>query len=229
MRYLSRTLDYGIQIHSSNGDITAFSDSDWAGDVDYRRSTTAVCAYHGRNLISWCVKKQTVVGRLSTEAEYRSLAQAATEVAWLTSMLAELKIMKRHTPVIWVDNMSAIALASNLVLHARTKHIELDMHFVCDKVLNKELELRHVPTADQIANIFTKPLSHQPFVKLTERLGIVSLASLRLRGRVRGECKADQAITCNVKMVDNCQTYQAGTCDVKRVDEQCESAMQCSA
>ena len=66
--------------------------------------------------------------------------------------------------MIWVENTSVIALASNPVLHARTKHIELDMHFVRDKVLNQEIELRHVPTADQIADIFIKPLSHQPFV-----------------------------------------------------------------
>ncbi|XP_042041318.1 uncharacterized mitochondrial protein AtMg00810-like [Salvia splendens] len=203
LRYLSGTLDYEIQLHISNGDISAFSDSDWAADVDDRRSTTGVHAYHGRNLISWCVKKQTVVERSSTEAEYRSLAQAASEVAWLTSLLNELRIKKRDAPVIWVDNLSAIALASNPVLHARTKHIELDMHFVRDKVLNNELELRHVPTKDQIADIFTKPLSHQSFVKLRERLGLVSLASLGLRGRVRSGCRNDQVKISLINQADD--------------------------
>ena len=185
LRYLSGTLDFGVQIQRSRGGISAFSDSDWAADLDDRRSTTGLCTYFGRNLISWCVKKQTVVARSSTEAEYRSLAQAASEVSWLSSLLGELNIQKRESPVIWVDNMSAIALASNPVLHARTKHIELDIHFVRDKVLAKEIELRHVPKKDQIADIFTKPLSQQSFAKLRERLGLVSLASLRLKGRVR--------------------------------------------
>ncbi|XP_042035341.1 uncharacterized mitochondrial protein AtMg00810-like [Salvia splendens] len=80
LRYLSGTLDHGIQIRKSTSDISAFSDSDWASDLDDRRSTTGVCAYHGRNLVSWCVKKQTVVARSSTETEYKSLTQAAAEV-----------------------------------------------------------------------------------------------------------------------------------------------------
>lgn len=110
-------------------------------------------------------------------------------MTWLNSLLGEMKVQKKCDPVIWVDNLSAIALASNPVLHARTKHIELDVHFVRDKVLAKEIELRHVPTLDQIAHISTKPLSQQSFVKLRERLGVVSLASLGLRGRVREPCE----------------------------------------
>lgn len=123
-------------------------------------------------------KKQIVVARSSTEAEYRSLALAASTVTWLNSLRSELKIQKRSDSVIWVDNMSAITLSSNPVLHARTKHIELDIHFVRDKVLAKEIELRHVPTSGSIADIFTKPLSRQSFVKLRAKLGVPSLAFL---------------------------------------------------
>ena len=78
LRYLSGTIDYGIQITKSSGIISAFSDSDWATDLDDRRSTSGYCTYFGRNLISWCVKKQNVVARSSIEAEYRSLVQAAS-------------------------------------------------------------------------------------------------------------------------------------------------------
>ena len=141
-----------------------------------------------------------MVARSSTEAEYRSLALAASEVAWLNSLLGELKIKENASPGIWVDNMSAIALASNPVMHARTKHIELDIHFVRDKVLNKEMEHKHVPTADQIADIFTKPLSKQSFVKLRNKLGIVSLASLGLRGGVREACKTQSEEACNIQL-----------------------------
>ena len=165
--------------------ISAFSDSDWAADLEDRRSISGLCTYFGRNLISWCVKKQGVVARSSTKAEYRSLAMASSEVAWVCSLLSELKIKRSSSPVIWVDNLSAIALASNPVMHARTKHIKLDIHFVRDKVFGKEIELRHVPSADQIPDIFTKPLCRQSFVRLRERLGLVSLASLGLRGCVR--------------------------------------------
>lgn len=70
LRYLSGTIDFGIQIRKSNGEISAFSDSDWAADLDDRRSTSGLCAFYGRNLISWCVKKQNVVARSSTGAEY---------------------------------------------------------------------------------------------------------------------------------------------------------------
>lgn len=92
------------------------------------------------------MKKQAVLARSSTDAEYGSLALTASKVTWLNSILGELKIQKKGNTVIWVDNLSAIALASNPVLHAWTKHIELDIHFVRDKVLAKEIELRHVPT-----------------------------------------------------------------------------------
>lgn len=85
----------------------------------------------------------------------------------------------------WVDNISTISLASNPVLHARTKHIELDIHFVRDKVQAKLIELRHVPSVDQIADILTKPLGNQFFSKLRNKLGVISLSSLELRGSVK--------------------------------------------
>ena len=113
------------------------------------------------------------------------MSQAASKVTWL-NYLTELKIKKVGCSVIWVDNLSAIALASNPVLHARTKHIELDVHFVRDKVLANEVDLWHVPSSDQIADILTKPLSHQLYVRLRNKLCVVSQSTLGLRGHVSG-------------------------------------------
>ena len=96
--------------------------------------------------------------------------------------------------MIWVDNLSAIALASNPVLHARTKHIELDVHFVRDKVLAKEIELRHVPNLDQIADILTKPLSSQSYVRLRNKLGVVERSTLGLRGDIRSVSRKDHRV-----------------------------------
>ena len=209
LRYLAGTLDFGIHVKKAVGDIIAFSDSDWASDVDDRRSTTGYCTYYRSNLISWCAKKQSVVSRSSTEVEYRSLAHVASEITWMQSLLSELRIESKNIPTVWVDNLSAIALASNPVLHARTKHIEIDVHFVRDKVIRKELDIRHVPSTDQIADIFTKPLSLQFFSKLRNKLGVCSLTLLELREDVKmsnayvckyeiSTGKQEEDVTCNI-------------------------------
>ncbi|XP_047949460.1 secreted RxLR effector protein 161-like [Salvia hispanica] len=146
LRYLAGSSDYGLHILPSSFSLTGFSDSDWGADLDDRRSITGYCVYFGKTLISWCSKKQTVVSRSSTEAEYRSLAQVTCELSWLKSLHEELKIKYLKPPTVWVDNISTISLASNPVLHSRTKQIELDVHFVRDKVHGGEIDLRHVPT-----------------------------------------------------------------------------------
>ncbi|KAL6348536.1 hypothetical protein AAG906_013156 [Vitis piasezkii] len=110
----------------------------------------------GRNLVSWSSKKQHVVSRSSTEAEYHSMALAIAEVYWLRMLFKELAIGLIHIPTIWCDNIGAIALASNPVFHARTKHVEIDYHFIREKVCNHDIQVQHISTVDQIANVFTK-------------------------------------------------------------------------
>ena len=112
--------------------------------------------YLGPNLVSWSSKKQAVVSKSSTEAEYRSLAHAASEVPWIQSLLGELNIKLSSTPMMWCDNQEAIALAYNPVYHAKTKHVELDIHFIRDKVTAKEIEVCFVPSQDQTADVLTK-------------------------------------------------------------------------
>ena len=102
-----------------------------------RRSTSGFFVYLGDSLISWFSKKQVVVSRSSVESEYRGLANTAAELTWVRSLLQELRIALSSLSVIWCDSVNAAALASNPVFHARTKHIEIDAHFIRDQVLAK--------------------------------------------------------------------------------------------
>lgn len=113
----------------------------------------------GENLISWSARKQATVSRSSTEAEYKAVANATTEVMWIQILLHELGIAAPRAAKLWCDNIGAKYLSSNPVFHARTKHIEVDFHFVRERVARKLLEIDYISTKDQIADGFTKPLS----------------------------------------------------------------------
>jgi hypothetical protein len=156
--------------------LTAYCDSDWAGCIDDIRSTTGFVVFLGSNLISWCAKKQTVVSRSSTEAEYRALAITTAKVYWLRLLFYEIQFHLSCAPTIWCDNVSALALAlaSIPVYHARTKHIEIDYYFVREKVLHQDIILKFISTHDQIADIFTKGLSLTRFLQLRSKLMVVS-------------------------------------------------------
>ena len=108
------------------------------------------------------------------------------EITWLVSLLKELRVeMQGSPPVVWCDNLTTVQLAANPVLHARTKHLELDLYFVWEKVLQKLIEVKHVPTLDQAADVLTKPISSQKFPDLRFKLNVKSLSTLSLRGAIR--------------------------------------------
>lgn len=114
------------------------------------------------------------MSRSSTKAEYHSLASTIAELCWFKSLFSKLHLVLPSTPLVYCDNLRAISLAWNPVLHARTKHVELDLHFVRDKVISGELRLQHVPTIDQIADCLTKPLSLARFQLLRDKLTMFS-------------------------------------------------------
>ncbi|KAH9761225.1 hypothetical protein KPL70_000416 [Citrus sinensis] len=147
-----------------------YSNSDWAFNRDDKKSVAGYAVYLGPNLVSWSSKKQAVVSRSSTKAEYRALAHATSEVIWIQSLLQELQIKLSTTPMMWCDNQGAIALAYNPVYHAKTKHVELDIHFIRDKVAAKSIEVSYVPSDDQSADILTKALSFKQFDYLRHKL-----------------------------------------------------------
>jgi hypothetical protein len=134
LRYLKGTIDFGLHYTPGSLHLSGFCDSDWAGNPDDRRSTTGFGIFLGSNLISWSAKKQHVVSHSSTEAEYRAMALATLELYWLCMLFQELQVSLPSPPTIWCDNSGALSIASNPVSHAHTKHIEVDIHFIREKV-----------------------------------------------------------------------------------------------
>ncbi|XP_020698693.1 uncharacterized protein LOC110111254 [Dendrobium catenatum] len=165
----------GLPITAGSLNLTAFTDADWAGDKTDRKSTTGFCVFIGSTLVFWATKKQSTIARSSTEAEYRALTSLATELIWLRRLLKEFHVEHSSPVPIFCDNISAISLAHNPVFHARTKHIEIDHHFIRECVNNGTVVIHHVSTNDQIADIFTKPLSTSKFCDFRHKLTLQNL------------------------------------------------------
>ena len=183
LRYIKGTLHFGISFTPGPLTFTVFSDADWTGDPTNRRSTTRLLVFLGPNPISWSAKKQSTMSRSSLEAEYRALATTIAKLSWLRTLFKELHIFLTHVPVIWCDNVSAIALSANPIFHSHTKHLEVDYHFTHEKVLHKQLQIGFVLVRDNFANIFTKSLPAPLFHVHRSKL-LVDSSPISLRGDV---------------------------------------------
>ncbi|KAE8692104.1 hypothetical protein F3Y22_tig00110860pilonHSYRG00117 [Hibiscus syriacus] len=163
--YLRGILETGIWFSTQAQKLVvlnAFSNSDWGGDTDDRRSISGYCVYNGNHLLAWSSKKQHTISRSTAEADYKSLAYVTSEVVWIKVVLYEMKIVLSEEPKVWCDNINTVAMAVNPILHTKSKHIELYLHFVREKVATHEVQINYVPTSSHVADILTKPL---PLVK----------------------------------------------------------------
>ncbi|CAN0920957.1 Retrovirus-related Pol polyprotein from transposon RE2 [Linum grandiflorum] len=173
LRYLNGTLDHALHYTPTKADrLVAFSDAGWVSDSDDSRSQYGYAIYHGSNLISWTSRKQLVVARSSTEAEYRSLAYTAAELIWLHHLLQELHNPLPESPLLFCDNAGAIFMSKNPVISTRSKHIALDFHFIREQVEQGTLQISYLSTTDQIADIFTKALSRSRLHDLRLKLQV---------------------------------------------------------
>ena len=176
VRYLKASLGRGLFFsRSSEVQILGFSDADWGGCVDTRKSISEYCFFLGHSLISWKSKKQSTVSRSSAKAEYRALATATCELQWLVYLLADLHIQCTRTPVLYCDSQSALHIAANLVFHERTKHLDIDCHLVREKSQSGLMRLLPISAHDQRADIFTKAVSLKSFVTFLPKLGLIDI------------------------------------------------------
>ena len=172
LRYLKASPGQGLLfLAQSNLTLTTYGDADWGNCLDIRKSTSGYCVFLGESLISWKSKKQPTVARSSAEVEYRVMANVTSEVEWLIKLLQDFGVSPGSVKLL-CDNQAAQHIASNPTFHERTKHIEIDCHFVRERVQSELLKLIHVKSQHQLTDIMTKPLATTPFRSIMSKLGV---------------------------------------------------------
>ena len=167
------TLDFGLHLNSSSiSSLVSYTDADWGGCPDTRRSTLGYCVFLGDNLVSWSSKRQPTLSRSNAEVEYRGVANVVFESCWLQNLLLELHCLVTKATIVYCDNVSAFYLLGNPMQHQRTKHIEMDIHFVREKVARGQVRVLHLPSRYQIADIFTKGLPCVLFDNFRDNLSV---------------------------------------------------------
>ncbi len=182
LRYIKGTLNFGLKYSESerneeneDGDeLYGYSDANWAGDVDSRRSTSGYVFKVGNCTVSWCSKKQASVTKSTTEAEYVALSQATQEAIWMRQLLSDIGCKSEQPTTLYEDNQGAIEISKNARFHNRTKHIDVRFHFIREKVVSKEVKVIYCSTEDMLADIMTKGLTKKKFQRLRRMLNICS-------------------------------------------------------
>ena len=174
-RYVKATIDYGLTYRKSDEGLSlcGFSDSDWGADIEDRRSVTGFCFALSPNgtAITWKSRKQQTVALSTCEAEYMALAATVQEALYLRQLLRDITGINPEQPIsIQCDNQGSIDLASNPVKHSRAKHIDIRYHFIRTHLKNSDIVLTYVESAENVADIFTKPCSKHRLLKFKKAL-----------------------------------------------------------
>eukprot|EP00253_Pinus_taeda_P030742 PITA_30742 len=173
LRYVRGTVQFGIHYSARESPLlVGFTDFDWAGDPDDRKSTAGYVFTLGSGPITWACKKQGAISLSLAEVEYRGAIKASKEALWLRQILSEFGFQQQHPTTLWCDNQSAIQLCKDPVQHQRSKQIELHMHFIRKLIHDHVVEVQYCSTDDQVADIFTKALIEAKFTKLRFMVGV---------------------------------------------------------
>jgi hypothetical protein len=157
--------------------IEGYTDADWAGNILDRKSTSGYFTFVGGNLVTWRSKKQKVVARSSAEAEFRGMAKGLCELIWLRSLLTEVGFPPDSAMNLFCDNKAAIDISHNPIQHDRTKHVEVDRHFIKQNLEERIIQFPFVKSEDQLADILTKAVSSRNFYHSLNKLGVRDIYS----------------------------------------------------
>lgn len=173
LRYLQGTTGYGILYKKAgNRELVGFTDSDYAGSVEDRKSTSGYAFILSDAAVAWSSRKQPIVTLSTTEAEFVATAACTCQMVWMKRVLKRIGYEGSTSPVIFCDNSSTIKLSKNPVMHGKSKHIDVRFHFLRDLVNEGAVQLNYCGTQQQVADIFTKPLKLETFQEFRKKLGV---------------------------------------------------------
>jgi hypothetical protein len=176
IRYVNDTLLYGIWYsRETNLVVVGYSDANWAGNADDRKSTSGGCFYVGNNLVAWMNKKQASISLSTVEAEYIAAGSCCTQLLWMKTLLGDYGF-SQDTMIINCDNTSAINISKNPVQHSRIKHIDIRHHFLHDLVESEVVSISFILTENQLVDILTKPLDGSRFESLRKAIGVCAMS-----------------------------------------------------
>ena len=163
-----------VLVFSNNGhlNVKGYTDADWVGSITDRRSTSGYFTFVGGNLVTWRSKKQKVVARSSAEAEFRGMSHGVCELLWLKKLLRDLGFNPKGAMKLHYDNKAAIEIAHNPMQHDRTKHVEIDRHFIKEKLDAGIIIFPFVGYEDQLSDVLTKVVSNSVFSNSLDKLGM---------------------------------------------------------
>ncbi|KAK9749334.1 hypothetical protein RND81_02G118600 [Saponaria officinalis] len=174
VRYLKGTSTAALFYPSGDDQVlSAFCDADWGSCQFSCRSVTGYCVFLGQSLISWKTKKQKTVSKSSAESEYRAMSYTTSELVWLQGLLTDLGVVIPLPISLHCDNRAALHIAENPVFHERTKHLNIDCHFVRDKLKDGFLRPTYVKSGSQLADLLTKALGKDQHFYLASKLGLL--------------------------------------------------------